>query len=221
MGKTIKRNVRFDSHHIRLKKGETEKPKGGYEYRWTTDDGKRHSVFAPTLERLREIEEDLIVDEHDGIKTDVKALTVNDCYWLWKDMKRGVKDSTFKNYIYMYETFVMPTFGQKRVTQVKKSDVKRFYNRLADDKILKISTIDNIHNILHQVFQVAVDDNYIRLNPTDKMLKELKIAHNHEVDKRKALTLAQQELFIDFIQKSPSIRGGIRYSLSCLIPECE
>ena len=138
MGKTIKRNVRFDSHHIRLKKGETEKAKGGYEYRWTTDDGKRHSVFAPTLERLREIEEDLIVDEHDGIKTDVKALTVNDCYWLWKDMKRGVKDSTFKNYIYMYETFVMPTFGQKRVTQVKKSDVKRFYNRLADDKILKI-----------------------------------------------------------------------------------
>ena len=203
MGKTVKRNVRFDSHHIRLKKGETEKAKGGYEYRWTTDDGKRHSVFAPTLERLREIEEDLIVDEHDGIKTDVKAVTVNDCYWLWKDMKRGVKDSTFKNYIYMYETFVMPTFGQKRVTQVKKSDVKRFYNRLADDKILKISTIDNIHNILHQVFQVAVDDNYIRLNPTDKMLKELKIAHNHEVDKRKALTLAQQELFINFIQKSP------------------
>ena len=70
------------------------------------------------------------------------------------------------------------------MTQVKKSDVKRFYNRLADDKILKISTIDNIHNILHQVFQVAVDDNYIRLNPTDRMLKELKIAHNLEGEKR-------------------------------------
>lgn len=39
MAKTVKRNVRFDSHHVRLKKGETEKQKGGYEYRWTTPMG--------------------------------------------------------------------------------------------------------------------------------------------------------------------------------------
>jgi hypothetical protein len=78
-----------------------------------------------------------------------------------KKLKRGIKDSTYKNYIYMYEMFVKPTFGQKKVTKVFKSDVKRFYNTLADDKHLKVSTIDNIHNVLHQVFQVAVDDNYI------------------------------------------------------------
>lgn len=203
MGKAVKRNVRFDSRHIRLKKGETEKAKGGYEYRWSTEDGKRHSLYAPTLDKLREMEEELAADKHDGIKTDVKGLTVNDCYKLWKDLKRGIKDSTFKNYIYMYETYVMPTFGKKRVTQVKKSDVKRFYNNLVDDRILGISTVDTIHNILHQVFQMAVDDNYIRLNPTDKMLKELRIAHNHEVEKKKALTLAQQELFISYIKKTP------------------
>lgn len=86
----------------------------------------------------------------------------------------------------------MPTFGKKRVVQVVKSDVKRFYNNLADDKHLKISTIDGIHNVLHQVFQVAVDDNYIRGNPTDKMLKELKVAHGHEIEKKKALSVAQQ-----------------------------
>lgn len=197
MGKTVKRNVRFDSHHIRLKKGETEKASGGYEYRWTTEDGKRHSAFATTLEKLREIEEELAADKHDGIKTDVKGLTVNDCFNLWKELKRGIKDSTFQNYVYMYEMFVMPTFGKKRVVQVVKSDVKRFYNNLADDKHLKISTIDGIHNVLHQVFQVAVDDNYIRGNPTDRMLKELKVAHGHEVEKRKALSLAQEELFLN------------------------
>ena len=178
MARTVKKNVRFDSHHIRLRTGETEK-KNGYEYRWTTPDGKRHSTFAPTLDKLREIEEELAADKHDGIKTDVKGLTVNDCYELWKELKRGIKDSTYKNYIYMYEMFVKPTFGQKKVTKVLKSDVKRFYNTLADDKHLKVSTIDNIHNVLHQVFQVAVDDNYIRGNPTDRMLKELKVAHGH------------------------------------------
>ena len=195
MAKRIKKNVRFDSPHVRRKTGETQKSNGGYEYRWTSADGKRHSIYAPTLVQLREMEEQIIVDKHDGIKADVKALTVNDCFKLWKELKRGVKDSTFQNYVYMYEMFVMPTFGKKRVVQVQRSDIKRFYNGLVDQKVLKISTVDNIHNVLHQVFQVAVDDNYIRQNPTDRMLKELRIAHGHEIEKRKALTLPQQELF--------------------------
>ena len=206
MAKRVKRNVRFDSRHVRLKTGETEKSNGGYEYRWTSADGKRHSIYAPTLEQLREMEEQIIVDKHDGIKADVKALTVNDCFKLWKELKRGVKDSTFQNYVYMYEMFVMPTFGKKRVVQVQRSDIKRFYNGLVDQKVLKISTVDNIHNVLHQVFQVAVDDNYIRQNPTDRMLKELRVAHGHEIEKRKALTLEQQELFFNYMKNTPQYR---------------
>ena len=200
------RHVRFDSNRVRLKTGETEKTTGGYEYRWTTRDGKRKSIYAPTLERLREMELELELDKRDGIKADHKAMTVNDCFRLWKELKRGIKDSTFKNYIYMYEMFVMPTFGKKRVVQVQKSDVKRFYNSLVDNKVLSISTVDNIHNVLHQVFQVAVDDNYIRQNPTDRMLKELRIAHGHEIEKRKALTLAQQDLFLNFVKETPRYR---------------
>ncbi len=205
MARTEKRNVRFDKNRVRLRTGETEK-RNGYEYRWTTHDGKRHSIFAKKLDDLREMEEDLRSDKRDGIKTDVKSLTVNDCYNLWKELKRGIKDSTFKNYIYMYEMFVMPVFGKKRVVQVVKSDVKRFYNNLVDQKGLKISTLDNIHNVLHQVFQVAVDDNYIRANPCDKMLKELKVAHGHEVEKRRALSVAQEELFLRFISETEKYR---------------
>ena len=87
MAKTVKRNVRFDKNHVRLRTGETEK-RNGYEYRWTTNDGKRHSLFAPKLDQLREMEAELAADKHDGIKTDVKGLTVNDCYNLWKELKR-------------------------------------------------------------------------------------------------------------------------------------
>lgn len=205
MAKTVKRNVRFDKNHVRLRTGETEK-KNGYEYRWTSLDGKRHSVFAAKLDTLREMEAGIAADKKDGIKDDVRMLTVNDCFNLWKELKRGIKDNTFKNYIYMYEMFVMPTFGKKRLTTVVKSDVKRFYNSLCDDKVLSISTIDVVHNVLHQVFQVAVDDNYIRANPCEKMLKELKVAHGHEVEKRKALSVAQQDLFLKFMQESETYR---------------
>lgn len=160
-------------------------------------------TYAPTLEKLREQEEQIIVDKHDGIRSDVKSITVNEMFDLWCQLKRGIKDSTFKNYIYMYELFVKPSFGKNRLVQVKKSDVRKFYNSLADGKVLKIATIDNVHNVLHQVFQVAVDDGMIRQNPTDKMLKELKLSHGFEREKKEALTVAQQKLFFDYMLSHP------------------
>lgn len=47
-----------------------------------------------------------------------------------------------------------------------------------------------------------MDDNYIRLNPTDNMLRELKQAHNFSAEKRKALTVPEQELFINFLKSN-------------------
>ncbi len=198
-----KTGVRFDCNRVRLRKGETQRDNGTYIYRWTSNDGKRHAIYAPTIEELREKEEQVIVDQHDGIKTETKSLTVNNVYELWCQLKRGIKDSTFKNYIYMYEMFVQPNFGKKKITTVRKSDVRRFYNQLSDEKSLKVTTIDGIHNILHQVFQVAVDDDIIRNNPTDNMLRELKTAMSSESTKREALTVEQQRLFFEFLLNTP------------------
>ncbi|WP_437131065.1 hypothetical protein [Peptostreptococcus russellii] len=71
-----------------------------------------------------------------AIDSDNSTLTINDMFNLWKKVKRGLKDNTFKNYIYMYQQFVEPTFGQLKLVEVKRSDVRAFYNRL------KVSTID-------------------------------------------------------------------------------
>ena len=197
-----KNNRRLDKSRITLRKGETQRQDGIYDYRWTSPDGKRHSIYASTLEELRAKEEQITVDVHDGIKTETRMVTVNEMFDLWCDLKRGIKDNTFQNYKYMYNLFIRPNFGKMRITMVKKTDVKRFYNTLADGKILKVSTIDTLHNILHQVFDMALNDNYIRLNPTDNMLKELKKAHNFSVEKRKALTIPEQELFMQFLKES-------------------
>lgn len=201
--KKAKNNRRLDKSRITLRKGETQRQDGIYDYRWTSPDGKRHSIYASTLEELRAKEEQITVDAHDGIKTETRMVTVNEMFDLWCDLKRGIKDNTFQNYKYMYNLFIRPNFGKMRITMVKKTDVKRFYNTLADGKILKVSTIDTLHNILHQVFDMALNDNYIRLNPTDNMLKELKKAHNFSVEKRKALTIPEQELFMRFLKDSP------------------
>ena len=201
--KITRSGARYDSHHIRLKTGESETPNGTYVYRWTGKDGKRRALYAPTLDALREKEEQKMVDEHDGIKANTKNLTVNELYELWKQIKRGVKDNTFRNYTYMYEMFVKPIFGKNKVCKVKKSDVRQFYIRLSEDSGLKIATIDGVHNVLHQVFQIAVDDDIIRSNPTDNMMKEMKQVNGDDAEKREALTIEQQELFINYLKNTP------------------
>lgn len=196
-------NRRLDKNRLTLRKGESQRKNGTYDYRWISSDGKRHAIYAKSLEELRQTEEEIIIDKQDGIKTESVKVTVNDIFELWCDLKRGLKDNTFQNYKYMYNMFVRSSLGKLRIKNVKRSDVKRFYNTLADEKNLAITTIDNIHTVLHQVFNIAVDDNYIRINPTDRMLKELKQSHNFETEKRKALTIEEQKLFINFLQNHP------------------
>ena len=83
----------------------------------------------------------------------------------------------------------MPRPSAKRVNRIKKSDVKRFYNNWADVRGLKASTIDSVHTVLHQVFEMAVEDSYIRVNPSDNTLNELKRSHLYKTEKRRGLTV--------------------------------
>ncbi len=151
-----KRARRLDKERIALRKGEQQRADGVYEYRWTTPDGKRHSVYAGTLELLRKKEDQVAADIRDGIKTETKLITVNEAFDMWCQLKRGIEDNTFQNYKYMYNQFIRSQFGKLRLTIVEKSDVRRFYNSLADGKILKVSTMETIHNILHEVLSMAV-----------------------------------------------------------------
>lgn len=193
---------RKDSKGRVLKTGESQRKDGRYDYRWRTSNGKRMVIYAKTLEELREMAEDIQRDKSDGIRTDARRVTVNDEFELWKDLKRGLKDNTFQNYIYMYETFIAPEFGQLKLKNLKRSDVRRFYNMLLEERNLKISTIDNIHTVLHQVLEMAVEDEFLRKNPADNMMKELKQANNLGVEKKKALTRDEEKLFLNFLEES-------------------
>ena len=57
--------------------------------------------------------------------------------------------------------------------------------------------------VLHQVLQIAVDDDFIRNNPSDNVLRELKKAHCFQSEKRRALTKLEQELFLNFMKTHP------------------
>lgn len=192
---------RKDNKKRVLREGEYQRKNGTYEYKWRDKSGKRHSVYAQTLDELRAKEADVTRDILDGIQIENNSLTINDMYYRWVQIKRGLKDNTFTNYKYMYTQFVEPHFGNTKIKDLKRSDVRAFYNSLADERHLKPLTIDNIHTVLHQVLELAVEDDYLRYNPSDNALKELKKARNNDVTKRHALTLKEQELFESFLRK--------------------
>lgn len=192
---------RYDKKRRLLKTGESERPDGYYQYRFTDRKGQRHTITSATLEDLRKREEQIIRDKADGIRADAKNVTLDDMFELWGRLKRGLKGNTYQNYCYMYRTFVGPEIGRFRITTLKRSDIKAFYNSLVDEKNLKIATVDNIHTVLHQVLAVAVEDGYMRMNISDNLLKELKQAHNMGKSHRKALTVPEQELFLEFLSR--------------------
>lgn len=200
---------RKDNKGVVLKDGESYRDKEKrYSFRWTSKDGKRHSVYAKTLKELREKEEQIQHDLYDGIRVEDKNVTINDLYEMWKIDKKGLKSSTRGNYFYMYEHYVMNDFGKRKVQTVKKFEVRRFYNKLHEDedRPLAFNTLDIIHNVLYQIFELAVEDNYIRTNPTEKTLEACKKAHEYEAPKRHALTITEQTAFIEFIRDTPQYR---------------
>lgn len=193
---------RKDKARVVLRIGEVQRANGTYHYSWTDSKGKRHYIYAKTLEELRGKEAAIQKDKSDGIRVEARYTTINDLFDLWRQLKRGLKNNTFENYKYMYDTFVRPVFGKQRIGNLKKSDVKRFYNLLADDRGLQPSTIDSIHTVLHQVLDMAVDDDYLRSNPSSNVLRELKQSHCFQTEKRRGLTKPEQDLFLNFLKRN-------------------
>lgn len=190
-----------------LKDGESYRKNDGlYMYRWYTKTGKRKTIYDNTLEGLREKEEAIRRDLRDGIKVEETNITLNDIYEMWKKDKRGLKQTTSTNYFYMYEHFAKEEFGCMKIQAIKKSDVRRFYNNLVDTNKMAINTVEGLHTVIHQVFNLAVEDNYIRTNPSDGVMGDCKRVHNFQTPKRHALTIPEQNAFISYIRDTPKYK---------------
>ena len=211
---------RKDNRGRNLKDGEMQEEKGSnkgrYKYQYMDRDGKRKAVYSwrlvptdrtPQGKRdglsLREKEAEIERDLQDGIDGQKAGkTTLNELFDLYMAGKSQLKDSTRSNYLYMYRSYVENSLGKKAIASIKYSTVKAFYTGLITEKGFKLNSMEIIHTILHPVFTLAVRDGYIRTNPSDGVMGEIKKSHNWEKPKRHALTVEQQELFIEFLKNS-------------------
>lgn len=210
---------RRDTKNRILWAGEYQKSSGQYEYRYLDSKGVSRSVYSWMLTQtdkppkgkrskicLREMEKQIERDKQDEIDTfTAQRMTLN-AFFEDYIKERQLKDSTRTNYKYMYNKYVSGGLGLKMLAVIKYSDIKRFYNSLIHDAGFKPNSMEVIHTILHPIFTTAVRDGYIRTNPTDGVMTEIKNSHEWEKPKRHALTEQQQAAFIDFIKYSEAYK---------------
>ena len=211
---------RKDNKNKNLRDGEDQMSDGRYRYRYIDREGKRQAVYSwrlvptdktPAGKRdglcLREKVEAIQKDNKDGIDSKKAAkITLNDMFKLYMAGKHELKQSTRTNYNYMYKNYVSESLGLKKIGSIKYSDIKAFYNSLIREKGFKPNSMEIINTILHPTFTLAVRDGYIRTNPTDGVMAEIKKSHNWEKPKRHALTIEEQEAFINYMSNSDIYR---------------
>ena len=196
---------RKDSRGYSLRKGETQRRSDGrYMYSYTDPVGRRKVIYASDLAALREKERRLTKDQLDGLDIYVAGkATVNFVFDRYISLKRNLKQSTHSNYLYMYDHFIRNTFGKKFIAKVKYSDVLQFYNQLLDSEKLQINTLESVQTLLHPTFQLAVQDQIIRINPTEGVMAEVKKQSGLTTGVRHALTIPQQRAFMEHIANHP------------------
>lgn len=205
---------RKDSKRTVLQPREYQRPNGTYMYRYKGEDGKWHAIYAKTLRILREKEKEFQKKTALGEPASVSAKRLNEVFEEWRRTKSEmIRSSTFANYIHLYGLYAKKSIGKKKLTEIRKDDVVKFYSRLRTEHGCTINTVDHVHTVIHQVFGFAVDQHYIPYNPSDRCMVDLKkAAKNNRIQDVEeedsgdldgtALTLEQEKVLLSFLQTS-------------------
>ena len=100
-----------------LRKGESQRQSDlMYIYTYNDPSGKRRYIYAKNLQQLREKENKLLRDQLDSL--DVYAAGNSDLNFVFDRYiatKTELRQTTYTNYIYMYNRFVRNEFGKRKI----------------------------------------------------------------------------------------------------------
>ena len=187
---------RKDSRGRILKDGESQRKNGTYMYRYADIHKRRKYVYAKTLEDLRKQEELVKRDLADGIDYAAGEITVAEHVDRYFSLKRGLKQNSLRAYGTAIKRIHTSTFGTRKVKTIKLSDAKRWFLSLHDEGIMQ-NTIGIVQSVIRPAFEMAVDDDIIRKNPFKFKLSDVVPKDAYARD---ALTKAQQEQYLQFVQ---------------------
>ena len=201
---------RRDSKNRILQSGESQRPDGRYQYKYTDTFGETKFVYSwklvptdkipagkrPDLslrEKIKQIQKDL----DDGIDTIGKKMTVCQLYAKYIRQRGNVKRGTKKGRRQLMNLLSEDKLGAASIENVKLSDAKEWALRM-QEKGIAYNTISNHKRSLKAAFYVAVQDDCLRKNPFDFQINEVL---NHDTEPKVPLSPEQEKELLNFVQE--------------------
>lgn len=188
---------RIDNKGRILRTGEQQRSQDGrYMYRYTDLSGKRRTLYAMTLQELREKEKLIERDLQDGIDSSKGDMTLNQLFQIYMETKSNIRESTRFLYRTVWKNNVENSaLGNFRISQIRQLNIKAFYSNMAKRGLAE-NTIKLCHSIIFSVLELAVDSDIIRKNPAKNCAKEI----GGTKKKKTAMTIAEQERLLEFMR---------------------
>ena len=201
---------RRDSKNRVLQSGESQRPDGRYQYKYTDTFGETKFVYSwklvptdkipagkrPDLsprEKIKQIQKDL----DDGIDTIGKKMTVCQLYAKYIRQRGNVKRGTQKGRRQLMNLLSEDKLGAASIENVKLSDAKEWALRM-QEKGIAYNTISNHKRSLKAAFYVAVQDDCLRKNPFDFQINEVL---NDDTEPKVPLSPEQEKELLNFVQE--------------------
>ncbi len=179
-----------------LKTGESQRKDLIYQYRYTDCWGKRQTIYASTLQELRQKEKEIQKQADDGIDYGAGQITVIQLLEKYISLKKGVRYNTQVGYQFVLNLVKKEDFGYRKISTIKVSDAKQWFAKLQKDG-RGYSTITSVRGVIKPAFQMAYDEDAVRKNPFVFKLADAVV--NDSVS-RVALTEEQLNIWMDFIK---------------------
>lgn len=187
---------RKDSKGRVLRKGESERKDGRYQYRYNDAFGARKTVYANGLNELRDLEKRIEKDIGDGIDYSKGQMTVYELVERYLSLKQGVRYNTRIGYNFVSNILGKEPFSRLKVSNVKVSDAQKWIIKMYNDG-KGYSTLSSICGVVKLAFQMACNEDVIRKNPFDFRITDV-VPNNSK--KREALTEDEQIEWLSFIK---------------------
>lgn len=185
-----------------LEKGECQRKDGTYMYRWTDRNGKRQTIYATTLNELRQKELDITkIEKIMGSTWESGKITVRELVNKHRKLK-SVKETTEEKYKYFDAIMDRIGLSDVLIKDIKTSDVKA-YMKVLSELGYAYGTIQNFKASLSPAFKEAVDDDILMKNPFAFRLCDV-VDDDSKV--RKAMTVEQEKLYVKLIKEDGAFK---------------
>ena len=188
---------RKDNRGRALRKGESQRKDGLYQYRYTDPMKVRRTIYDADLNELRRKEAEIEKQLGLGINYHSGSIKLMDQIELMLEIKTNLSSNTLRSYKYLLVALERHPISCMPINKISTLDCKRLCCDLVKDGYA-FGTIAKIKSIIKEALKLACEDNILPRNPCDFTLSKV---IEDTTEKVSALTKAQKTELLEFLRK--------------------